>query len=183
MYICIKWGLTRTTCLQSSSFTFCVHFSQICVSLVPIMAGVVIATVTEVQFDIIGMIAALTSTLFFALQNVYSKKVLIHIHTYVYVYMYNMCVSTYVCVYHMCIHIYVYTCNVHTYICSEDRPLTQLCSQRQMASTNFFPFYGLKTKFKICSSTFSVAIYALNFKQLLSLTFIFAYYHTYRYLS
>lgn len=47
---------------------------KMCISLIPIAVGVIIATVTELQFDVIGMLAALTSTLFFALQNVYSKK-------------------------------------------------------------------------------------------------------------
>merc|ERR1712141_29479 len=43
-------------------------------SLVPIISGVAIATVTEVSFELFGMVMALLCTMVFALQNVYTKR-------------------------------------------------------------------------------------------------------------
>jgi solute carrier family 35 protein E1 len=52
------------------------HPLKIYLTLLPIVCGVVLATVTELSFNFGGMLSAIFSTMFMSLQTIFSKKVL-----------------------------------------------------------------------------------------------------------
>jgi solute carrier family 35 protein E1 len=63
------------TVILSKLFLNQTHSKLAYLSLVPIMGGVIICSVTELEFNLVGLLSALFSTFIFAVQNIYSKKV------------------------------------------------------------------------------------------------------------
>eukprot|EP00043_Microstomoeca_roanoka_P015777 m.158394 g.158394 ORF g.158394 m.158394 type:complete len:335 (-) comp16332_c0_seq1:247-1251(-) len=72
----VKGMMPIFTVLLSKLFLKQHHSMLAYISLLPIISGVIIASVTEIEFNMLGLISALISTFTFAIQNIYSKKVM-----------------------------------------------------------------------------------------------------------
>ena len=64
------------TVLLTRVFLGVQHSWLVYFSLLPIVLGVAVATVTEISFDMMGLLSALMATAGFAIITIYSKKAL-----------------------------------------------------------------------------------------------------------
>lgn len=65
------FSVTLSRLMLGSTFSWEVYFS-----LVPIIGGVVISSATELSFNLTGLLSALLATCTFAVQNIFTKKVM-----------------------------------------------------------------------------------------------------------
>ena len=72
----VKALMPLFTVILSRLFLAEKHSLKIYLSLFPIIIGVVIASMSELSFDLIGLVSALFSTFLLAIQNIFSKKTL-----------------------------------------------------------------------------------------------------------
>eukprot|EP00048_Salpingoeca_helianthica_P003030 m.63094 g.63094 ORF g.63094 m.63094 type:complete len:319 (+) comp12449_c0_seq1:17-973(+) len=76
-YVHTVKALTPLFTVLLSRFVLDQHFHPtIYLSLVPVILGVAIASMTELSFDAIGLASALIATCTFSVQNIFSKKVM-----------------------------------------------------------------------------------------------------------
>lgn len=66
------FNVILSSIILQQSFSFYVY-----ISLIPIVSGVIMSSVSEVEFDIIGFVFSLLSCIMAVSQNIYTKKVLI----------------------------------------------------------------------------------------------------------
>ena len=72
----VKASMPLFTVLLSRVFFGISHSWTVYLSLLPIVLGVAVATVTEISFHIIGLLSALSATGGFAVITIFSKKAL-----------------------------------------------------------------------------------------------------------
>jgi len=72
----VKASMPLFTVLITRVFLGTQHGAAVYLSLIPIVLGVAVATLTEVSFDLVGLMSALCATAGFAVITIYSKQAL-----------------------------------------------------------------------------------------------------------